>query len=555
MRSEWWRTAVVYQIHLRSFADAEGLEGAIGDGMGDLEGVTRHLDDLCELGVDAVWLSPFMPSPQRDAGYDISDYRGVDPAFGTLRTFDRLLEAAHARGVRVLIDIVPNHSSFEHVWFQAALAAGPGTRERDRYVFREGAGPRGEEPPTDWPSAFGGSAWTRVIDPDGQPGHWYLHLFDETQPDFNWDNEDVRAEFEDILRFWLDRGVDGFRVNAAHGLVKDPGFPDVGLPSAMPPAGEGDRPSPYWAQDGVHEIWREWRRIVDAYDGDRVLCAEAWMSTADEIAPWAAPGEMHQALGVPCLLQAWRIEDMRRVIDDGLRAHGSVGAPATWVLSSHDVVRHATRFGIDRPLPRGAGLGPRSPEVVDAALGARRARAATALVLALPGSAYLYQGEELGLPEVIDLPDEARRDPTFFRTGGAAYGRDGCRVPLPWSSDAPAYGFSASGSSWLPQPAEWAGLARDVQRGDPDSTLNLYRELLRIRRERNLGGGSLEWVDAPAESVLAFRSADTLVVVNFGEAPLPLPETPLVTTSPLRDGALPPDATAWIAQDAQRPGW
>jgi alpha-glucosidase len=538
---EWWRTAVIYQIYPRSFADSSG------DGIGDLPGVTSHLDDLQRLGIDAIWLSPFQKSPQKDAGYDVADYCDVDPLFGTLADFDVMLREAHARDIRIIVDLVPNHSSDQHEWFQEALAAAPGSAERARYMFRDGQGVNGELPPNNWESVFGGAAWTRVTEADGTPGQWYLHLFDSSQPDFDWSNEVVREEFRRVLRFWLDRGVDGFRVDVAHGLVKAEGLPDY---TPAPDGGSmgGDEANvPYWAQPAVHEIYRDWHRLVAEYDGDRALCAEAWLPTIAKTALWVRPDEMHQAFNFEYLETPWDAAHLRAVITESLRAYGDVEAPSTWVLSNHDVVRHASRLALTAENPQGVGLGPNSPGKPIPEVGLRRARAATALMLSLPGSSYLYQGEELGLPEVIDLPDAARQDPTWFRTNGERYGRDGCRVPIPWNSDAPAYGFSDTGASWLPQPAEWATLARDQQETDPTSTLNLYRTLIAERRARSLGSNELQWLDGFGEDVVALRTGDLTVLANLGAEPVALPAGEVVAASGPLDGAtVPTDTTVWV---------
>jgi alpha-glucosidase len=542
--SEWWRTAVIYQIYPRSFADSSG------DGIGDLPGVTAHLDELRDLGIDAIWLSPFQKSPQKDAGYDVADYCDVDPLFGTLGDFDDMLAGAHERGIRIIVDLVPNHSSDQHEWFQAALAAAPGSRERARYMFRDGTGANGELPPNNWESVFGGPAWTRVTGADGTPGQWYLHLFDASQPDFDWSNEEVREEFRRILRFWLDRGVDGFRVDVAHGLVKEEGLPDY---TPNPDAGSmgGDEASvPYWGQPGVHDIYRDWHAVLAEYDGDRALCAEAWLPSPAKTALWVRPDEMHQAFNFEYLETEWDAAKLHAVISESIAAYSAVGAPTTWVLSNHDVVRHASRLALTAENPQGYGIGPKSPGKPIPEVGLRRARAATTLMLALPGSAYLYQGEELGLPEVIDLPDDARQDPTWFRTNGERYGRDGCRVPIPWSATAPAYGFSETGESWLPQPAEWAGLARDAQAGDPDSTLSLYRALLAERRARDLGRRALDWLDGFGDGVVAFHTGDLIVVANVTGDTVPLPEGTLVAASgPLAAEGIPADTTVWVAAD------
>jgi alpha-glucosidase len=542
--AEWWRSAVIYQVYPRSFADSDG------DGVGDLTGVTRRLDHLEALGVDALWLSPFYVSPQRDGGYDVADYCDVDPLFGTLDDFDGLLTAAHARGIRVIVDLVPNHSSDQHAWFRAALSAAPGSRERARYLFRDGRGPDGSLPPNDWQSLFGGPAWTRVVEQDGAPGQWYLHLFDASQPDFDWSNEEVQEEFRRILRFWLDRGVDGFRVDVAHGLVKAEGLPDYTPDPDAGSMGGDEYGVPYWAQPGVHDIFRDWHAVLAEYDGDRALCAEAWLPSIEMTSLWVRPDEMSQAFNFEYLQTPWDADKLRAVITESLRAYGAVGAPSTWVLSNHDVVRHATRLALTADSPQGRGIGPASPGRPDPARGLRRARAAIAVMLALPGSAYLYQGEELGLPEVIDLPDEARQDPTWFRTGGERYGRDGCRVPLPWEASAPAFGFNTTGAAWLPQPAEWAALAADVQEGDPASTLHLYRRLLSHRRSLGLGTGRLEWID-DGDAVLGFRNGPVTVLANLGDAPAPLPpgRVVLVSSSEPAGGTLAPDTAVWLIEE------
>ncbi|MEV6632354.1 glycoside hydrolase family 13 protein [Actinoplanes sp. NPDC051470] len=534
----WWHDAVIYQVYPRSFADSDG------DGMGDLPGITSRLADLRELGVDAIWLSPFYTSPQNDAGYDVADYRDVDPLFGTLADADEMITEAHARGLRVIVDLVPNHTSSEHEWFRAALAAAPGSPERARYLFRDGRGPGGEEPPNTWRSTFGGPAWTRVTEPDGTPGQWYLHLFDVTQPDLDWDNPEVREEFVGILRFWLDRGVDGFRVDVAHGLVKDRDladwdYPDFG-PWSVPPA---DNLPPMWDQEGVHEIYRQWRAVLDSYGPDRMLVAEAWVQPVERIARYVRPDEMHQAFNFPFLFAAWTADDQREVIEQSLATNATVGAITTWVLSNHDVLRHTSRLGYREPLKQLSGIGPGDPQP-DAALGLRRARAATLRMLALPGSAYLYQGEELGLPDATEIPDEARQDPTWFRSNGAERGRDGCRVPIPWEADAPSYGFGPSDHSWLPQPPVWAEYARDRQVGVPGSTLELYRSALRLRRSYSLGTGTMTWDDSSS-----FRNGDVRVLTNFDESPVALPVGAgvLLSSEPLdADGRVPTDVTVWF---------
>ncbi|MDG6108050.1 glycoside hydrolase family 13 protein [Dactylosporangium aurantiacum] len=511
--------------------------------MGDLRGITSRLDHLAELGVDALWMSPFYRSPQHDAGYDVADYCDVDPRFGTLDDFDALVAAAKARNLRVLVDLVPNHTSSEHVWFKEALAAGPGSQARERYHFRKGLGADGELPPNGWQSVFGGPAWTRV--PDGE---WYLHLFDASQPDLNWDLPEVRTMFEDVLRFWLDRGVDGFRVDVAHGLIKESGLPDwteAHVPITSP--GAEHRTPPMWDQDGVHDIYRSWRRVLDSYDGDRIMVGEAWVSPAERMARYVRPDEMHQAFNFGYLMAPWTAADQRAAIIESIDGVALVGAVCTWVLSNHDVVRHASRLGFEPGYSTQGGIGVDDPQP-DEALGLRRARAATMLMLSLPGSAYLYQGEELGLPEHTTLPDEQRQDPTWFRSKHEVRGRDGCRVPVPWEADAPSFGFGPGSAPWLPQPADWGRFAADAQRGVPGSTLSLYTEALRLRRTHQLGSGVLTWHESPGEDLVDFRNGGIRVITNFGQVPAPLPpgEVLLASGDLAADGSLPPDTTAWI---------
>ena len=525
-RTGWWRDAVIYQVYVRSFADSNG------DGVGDLTGIRQRLPHLVDLGVDALWITPFYVSPMADGGYDVADYRDVDPMFGTLDDFDALCADAHRLGLRVIVDIVPNHTSSQHPWFTEALAAPPGSPARDRYIFRPGRGEQGELPPNDWESVFGGPAWTRITEPDGTPGQWYLHLFAPEQPDLNWTNPVVHQEFADILRFWLDRGVDGFRVDVAHGMIKDPALPDVGTTGQAKLL--GTRPLPYFDQDGVHDIYRDWRKILDSYPGERIAVAEAWVHGADRMAAYVRPDELHQAFNFEYLTTEWDAVALRTVIDSSLAATAAVGAPTTWVLSNHDVVRHVTRYG-------------------GGELGLRRARAAALLMLALPGSAYLYQGEELGLPEVTDLPEEVLADPIWERSGHTERGRDGCRVPIPWEGPTPPFGFGTD-ASWLPMPESWRSLTVEAQRSDPESTLSLYRTALRIRREHPaLGDGTLRWLPAP-DGVLAFgRDPGFTCVVNLSETTVDVSEYGnllCVSSSPTasRITELPPDTAAWFSR-------
>jgi len=548
--TEWWRTAVIYQIYPRSFADSDG------DGTGDLPGITRHLDHVARLGADAVWLSPFYPSPQRDGGYDVADYRAVDPMYGTLDDFDALAHRAHELGVRVIVDLVPNHCSAEHRLFQQALAAAPGSPERGLFHFRDGAGPGGDSPPNDWVSMFEGPAWTRVTEADGHPGQWYLHLFDSTQPDWNWDDPRVHDEFDRTLRFWLDRGVDGFRVDVCDAMVKAPGLPDWPHPTHGVVEPIDGRMPPMWDQEGIHDIFRHWREILDGYDGTRILCAEAWLPP-ERTARIVRPGEMHQAFNFAYLSLPWDAARIRSTIVASVASNGAVGAPTTWVLSNHDVMRHASRFGYDGPVELEAGVGAGDPQP-DRATGLRRARAATAIMLALPGSAYLYQGEELGLPEATALPDEVRQDPVWERSGRSIRGRDGCRVPLPWTTSGPSFGFSSSPSTWLPQPHDFGAFAVEAEDADPDSTLSFYRAALRLRRQYGSATAELEWGShgAAEESagLVAFSVGAVVVVANLSSEPVPLAvnaRAVVLRSVPeaLVDGVLAVDAAVWLARD------
>jgi len=537
---DWWRQAAVYQIYPRSFADSNG------DGIGDLKGVTAKVPYLKELGVDAVWLSPFYPSALADGGYDVDDYRDVDPKIGTLADFDEMVAALHAAGIKAIVDIVPNHSSNRHAWFQEALAAPKGSPARERYHFRDGLGEHGELPPSDWTASFGGPRWTRVED-----GQWYLNTFTPEQPDFNWDNPEVREDFLETLRFWSDRGVDGFRVDVANLLVKD-------LPATLPSKAElsaMDRNSgthPLMDRDEVHEIYAEWRKVFNEYNPPRFAVAEAWVETPERRAKYASPEGLGQAFSFDLLMADFDAEQFRTVIGDNLEQSRLSGSTSTWVFSNHDVTRHATRYGLP-PLNGRAVKGGVEwvkeggrKEALDIAGGIRRAKAATQLMLALPGSAYLYQGEELGLHEVADIPADRRQDPSFFR--GAEWdglGRDGCRVPLPWEPDGTSFGFGANGAH-LPQPAWFAGYAASAQERE-GSTLTFYRTALALRR-RLQTGESLEWIDTGNADVLHFvRPGGWHVVANFGTAAVELPEGELLLASArIEDGKLPGEASAWL---------
>jgi alpha-glucosidase len=547
--SLWWKDAVVYQVYPRSFADSDG------DGIGDLGGLRDRLDYLAELGVDAIWLTPFYPSPLHDGGYDVADYRDVDPRLGTLAAFEAVVADAADLGLRVIVDIVPNHCSWDHPLFRAALAAGPGSKERELFIFRPGRGPGGSQPPNNWPSSFGGPAWGRareVPPPAGQPGgrrpgepddEWYLHMFDVSQPDFNWHHPAVAAMFEDTLRFWLDRGVAGFRVDVAHGLFKDSTLADTPSPE------RSHAPSGYYHQPELHGLYRTWRKILDSYPatafpGARTAVGEVWYDRPATLRPYLAPDELPQVFNFNFVLSPWDAASVRAAIE--ATQEMCDGSQAPWVLGNHDVARPVTRLG--------------SPAA---------ARAAALLQLALPGSAYIYQGEELGLPEVSDIPDAARQDPAFYRTGGKRLGRDGCRVPLPWSSSGPSLGFSGTSSgrsaaAWLPQPTGWGAFSVEAQRDDPASFLSLYQAALRLRRSHPaLGGtGPLRWLDGgvsgterlalPAQ--LHFRREPGFeLFANLAPDPVPAPphREVLLSSSPLDDAggaaSVPPGTTVWLA--------
>ncbi|MEV4244093.1 glycoside hydrolase family 13 protein [Streptosporangium canum] len=509
MSETWWRGAAIYQVYLRSFADGNG------DGVGDLAGLRARLPYLSDLGVDAIWLNPWYPSPMADGGYDVADYRDIEPSFGTLAEAERFIEEAHELGIRVIIDVVPNHSSDQSAWFREALAAGPGSAARERFWFKD--------EPNDWKSIFGGPAWTQV--PDGQ---WYLHLFAPEQPDFNWTNPEVHQEFHDVLRFWFDRGIDGIRIDSAAVLVKD--F-------------DGGDPDGYTDLAGVHDVYRSWRRLSDEYD-ERLLIGEVWFPDQERFARYLRSDELHTAFNFDFLGSPWSPAALRESIRQTLATHGRLGAPATWVLSNHDVARPVTRYGrADTSWDNGDR---RDGVPSDLELGHRRARAAALLAMALPGSVYVYQGEELGLPEVEDIPDELRQDPMWHRSGHTVAGRDGCRVPLPWSGEETPFGFGA-GTSWLPQPEAWKKVTVEAQGADLGSMLNLYRAALRIRREE-LGDGALTWLDA-GDDVLAFtRETGLTCVVNLGPEPVALPphDAVLLASGPLDAGELPSDTAVWL---------
>jgi alpha-glucosidase len=535
----WWETAVVYQVYVRSFADSNG------DGIGDLDGIRGRLAYLSGLGVDALWLTPCYPSPQHDHGYDVADYFGIEPDYGDLARFDALLTDAHQHGLRVLMDVVPNHCSWDHPWFSAALASAPGSAERARFYFRDGRGPDGSEPPNNWSAVFGGPAWYRVTETDGTPGQWYLQTFTPQQPDLDWTNHEVKEHFDGVLTFWFDRGVDGFRVDAVTLLGKAPGLPDAPeLPSGVR-ATDATLHNPHTLhREEGHEVWRRWRRLVDDYERhhsgrELVLLAEAYTPRRpDLMAEYVRPDEFHQSFAFDLMLAPWHAPALRAAIDGPIEALAGSGQLPTWTLNNHDAQRIVTRYGRADATDPATWTGNNlihSDAPVDVVVGTRRARAMAVAMLGLPGSCYLYQGEELGLAEVLDLPVSARQDPVFIRTGGREIGRDGCRVPLPWAADVTtSHGFSTGrpdGSQpdapWLPQPHDWGAGAVERQHDDLASMLSLYRHALEARRRLLTGSEPFAWNDELGAAVLAFARGELLVVLNVSGAPVPLPPGPV----------------------------
>ena len=573
MKSQrWWQDAAVYQVYVRSFSDANG------DGVGDLQGIRDRLDHIVSLSVDAIWLNPCYPSPQRDHGYDVADYLAVHHEYGDLDTFDALLTEAREHGIKILMDLVPNHCSNEHVWFVEALAAEPDSAERARFYFRDGrpsddgSDPHGN-PPNNWMAAFGGSAWTRVADGDAQ---WYLGTFTPHQPDFDHTNADVQKMFSDVLAFWFDRGVEGFRVDAISPVGKDPALPDA----PPPPPGTGmlqvtwENPYTVFRPEG-HDVWRQFRTTIDRYmdrhpDRDLMMVAEAYMNGRPELlAAFVNDEQFHQAFAFDLLLSPWEKSEMERAIGDTLGIV-SIGSSPTWALNNHDVQRVVTRLGrsdATDPKTRSNNALETASGDVDVTRGERRARAMITLATALPGSLYLYMGEELGLPEWLDVPDDRREDPVFAQTNGAQIGRDGCRVPLPWTDDpSTAHGFSAvdDGESapepWLPQPGWWGTYAVDELDGDDNSTLELYRAVLAARREVAVPQGLVASVVDLGAGLVSVRRGDLLVVTNTTDAPIALDmqHEPIVAAVPVfaseptelhTPGVIPPDSTIWFVNE------
>lgn len=540
--ADWWRQAVVYQIYPRSFSDSNA------DGIGDLKGMISKADYLSSLSIDAVWLSPFYPSALADGGYDVADYRDVDPRIGTLEQFDELVEALHQRGIRIFVDIVPNHSSDQHIWFQQALRSPRGSAERARYIFRDGRGVDGELPPSDLSSHFGPEGWTRT--PDGQ---WYLHLFTKEQPDFDWSNPEVREDFLKTLKFWSDRGVDGFRIDVAHALIKDLD-PLPSRSSYDLEVMKDDGSDPLFDRDEVHEVYKTWRKLFNEYDPPRVAVAEAWVHPHRR-PPYASLDGLGQAFNFDLLTAKWEARTFRQVIDKNLQFAQQTGSSTTWVMSNHDVIRHVTRLvipagkdGVTFADENNWYVKNRLDPKLDLEKGLARAKAATLTMLALPGSSYLYQGEELGLPDVLDIPSEQMQDPQWFRGEGKFKSRDGCRVPLPWEPSGSSFGFGGGGSH-LPQPSWFGEYSVTVQEQQPESTLSLYRRALALRKQLQ-GEEVLNWLDSP-EGTMAFeRPGSWVCFTNFSDEPVAIPAGEvLVSSVPVTAGLLPANSAVWLRRN------
>ena len=543
----WWRDAVTYQIYIRSFADSNG------DGIGDVAGISSRLAYLKKLGIDAIWITPWYPSPQHDHGYDVADFMDIEPEYGTLAQAEALIKEAHEFGIKLIVDIVPNHTSSDHAWFQAALKAAPGSIERARYMFRDGKGAHGNLPPNNWEAVFGGPAWKRVVEEDGKLGQWYLHLFAVEQPDLNWENPEVVLHFEDVLKFWLDRGVDGFRIDVAHGMFKEAGLPDI----KRDPTAEmlGTDHKPFWDQEGVHDIYRSWRTIFDSYPGDRMAVAEAWVSPASRIARYVRSDELQNSFNFELLTTLWDASEIKKKINHSIDALAEVGAPTSWVFNNHDVVRSVDRLDLGLTNQAETTLSRQGdPTKFNIVRGTLRARSAALMMLALPGGAYIYQGEELALPEVRDIPEDRLTDPRWKMSGYTDRGRDGCRVPLPWSSNPDgAFGFSSNNlltpdQAWLPQSPWWGTFSVDSQDGVETSTLSMYRAALAIRKaEEGLGDGQMEWIAAGKDVVAFERPGDFACYINFGsDIELPSNSQILLASGPVHAHTLPTDTAAWI---------
>lgn len=484
----WWKHAVFYQIYPVSFQDSDG------DGWGDLQGIIDRLDYLETLGVDGLWICPCYPSPMVDGGYDVSDYTDIHPALGSLETLDRLLESAHRRGLRVLLDFVPNHTSDQHPWFQESRRSRDNPR-RDWYIWRDPAADGG--PPNNWLGYFSGPAWT--LDP--ATGQYYLHSFTPQQPDLNWRNPAVRAAMESVLRFWLDRGVDGFRIDSVLPLFKDALFRDD-PPHVGPPVGKDMGPSGRQErrfsanQPEVHAVLRDWRRLLDSYPGDRMMMGEVYtMDQAMAASYHGNDDELHLVLNMALLNLPWEATRLRGYLE-GYLAGLPEGAVPAIVLGSHDEPRLASR------------------------LGERQARVAAMLLLTLPGVPLLYYGDEIGMVDG-PVPPERQRDPWPRLSGMAQHSRDPARTPMQWDAS-PGAGFTPSAPAWLPLHPEYPRRNVAAQNREPRSMLSLYRKLIRLRRSTPaLRSGSYRPVEGAPDACYAFLRSDgsppLLVALNLGE--------------------------------------
>ena len=534
----WWRDSVTYQIYIRSYADSNG------DGIGDINGIRSRLPYLKDLGVDCLWINPWFASPQKDHGYDVADYMAVNPEYGTMNDAKALVKEAHDLGIRIILDLVPNHTSDQHKWFQAALDSTPGSKERSRYIFRDGKGPNGNLPPNNWEAVFGGPAWERVIGKDGKPEQWYLHLFAVEQPDLNWENQEVWQHFREIFKFWLDLEFDGFRIDVAHGMWKEKGLPDVSE-AELELLDRHYRP--YWDQEEVHEIHRDWRKITDTYKHQPMLVSEAWAPTDQRIAMYVRSDELHQSFNFSFLTALWEAKSLKKIIDNSMAEVVKVGAPPSWVWENHDVVRKTDRLELGLQ-NKGKGIEKYGdPKKINRERALRRARAATLLELALPGGAYIYQGEELGLFEVRDIPENRLEDPIWKMSGHTDRGRDGCRVPLPWTPVGESFGFSKTGKSHLPQPAWFKDLSASIQSGIKGTTLEMYREALALRKVLQTEE-ELNWIPTKSVEVLHFaRPNGWHCIMNFNSKPYKMPKGEiLISSGPLKVGKIPPNTTIWF---------
>ncbi len=521
----WWHHAVLYEVYLRSFADADD------DGVGDIAGLISRLPYIKELGVDAIWISPWYVSPMLDGGYDVRNYLDTDPLFGSLKDVKNLIDASHELGLRVVLDLVANHCSSQHPWFQSALASPEGSKERDWFYFRDGQGEDGSEPPNDWKSIFGGPAWTRTQNPDGTPGQWYFNLFDSSQPDLNWKNEEVLEHFDDILRFWFDRGIDGFRLDAVSAIGKDNDYRDMGFKPDDLYRPDIWGPVPFYDAEGVHDVLRRWRRVAQEYPNEKFLVGEVVVRDVDRLARYLRRDELQSTLSFDLCKIVWNADTFRQMINTLQGACLERRSWMTWTLSSHDEKRSVSRYSQDGPVD--GALADATP------IGHERSRSGYLLALALPGSACIFQGEELGLWEVMDIPKDRLQDPIFFRTGKQELGRDGCRVPLPWDENGPSLGFSAHHDSWLPQPQGWADVSVAAQLDDPSSTLRFFRSVLALRSTLFVDDEwTITWESSPTGVLTLRRGPHFRCVVNFSGEPFTIAEDEeaLVSSSPLTDG-------------------